>query len=90
MLYPVTYTMDKQVYGRKPRCENLGRKTFASKQVIGDDGCIQCRCSLLQIIVCEYDAIICELLCKVSWYTLQFIHIILGLMLHSSDFAVVV
>ena len=82
--------MNKQVYGHKPGCENLGRKTFASKQVTGDDGCIECRCYLLQIIVCEYDAIICGLLCKVSWYTLQFIHIILGLMLHSSDFAVVV
>ena len=32
--------------------------------------CIECRRYLLRIIVCEYDAIICELLCKVSWYTL--------------------
>ena len=82
--------MNKQVYGHKPGYENLGRKTFASKQVTGNDGCIEGRCYLLQIIVCEYDAIMCELLCKVSWYTLQFINIILGLMLHSSDFSVVV
>ena len=79
--------MNKQVYGHhKPGCENRGREIFASKQVTGDDGCIECRCFLLQIVVCEYDAIICELLCKVSLYILQFIHIILGLMLHSSDF----
>ena len=42
-------------------------------------GCIECRRYLLRIVVCEYDAIICELLCKGSWYTLQFIHTILGL-----------
>ena len=53
------------------------------------DGCIECRHYLLQIVVCEYDAILCKLLCKVSWYTLQFIHFILGLILHYSDFAVV-
>ena len=54
--------------------KNLGRQPFASKQVTGDDGCIECRCFLLLIIVCEYDAIICELLCKISWYTLHIMH----------------
>ena len=30
----------------------------SARFVTGDDGCIECMCYLLQIIVCEYDVII--------------------------------